>query len=221
MRLAHKLEKDIKMITQISENQQYILNTIVPLIAEKLGVDSSEVLMGSHFVNDLGADSLDTVELFMEFDKAFDISIPDDEQEHLHTVGDTVRMIENILENGVSPAKTSTNTTIKKEKNSRGTNVKTGAQKTKATGSNNKKTPTSRNLPHTGARRTKQMKDTPAEVIFSGNILNMTVEQALENPAFNRTVGYVLQQIGGTDALKMPLSDVIRNYLELAMQPKK
>ena len=71
-----------------------ILNEIVPIIAEKLGVDPSEVTMEASFTNDLGADSLDTVELMMEFEKSFNLSIPDDQQENIQTVGDVVKLIE-------------------------------------------------------------------------------------------------------------------------------
>lgn len=67
---------------------------IVPLIAEKLGVNQSEVTMDASFTNDLGADSLDTVELMLDFEKKFNIAIPDDQQEKITTVGDVVRLIE-------------------------------------------------------------------------------------------------------------------------------
>ena len=67
---------------------------IVPIIAEKLGVNPSEVTMDASFTNDLGADSLDTVELMLDFEKKFGIAIPDDQQENIVTVGDVVRLIE-------------------------------------------------------------------------------------------------------------------------------
>ena len=67
---------------------------IVPLIAEKLGVNPSEVTMEASFTNDLGADSLDTVELMLDFEKKFGIAIPDDQQESIVTVGDVVKLIE-------------------------------------------------------------------------------------------------------------------------------
>ena len=67
---------------------------IVPIIAEKLGVNESEVTLDASFTNDLGADSLDTVELMLDFEKKFGISIPDDQQENIVTVGDVVRLIE-------------------------------------------------------------------------------------------------------------------------------
>ncbi|MFV0554285.1 MAG: acyl carrier protein [Mangrovibacterium sp.] len=63
------------------------------IIANKLDVDASEVIETASFTNDLGADSLDTVELIMEFEKAFDTTIPDDEAEHINTVGDAIEHI--------------------------------------------------------------------------------------------------------------------------------
>ena len=63
------------------------------IIVDKLGVDESEVKSEASFANDLGADSLDTVELIMEFEKAFEISIPDDQAEKISTVGDAIAYI--------------------------------------------------------------------------------------------------------------------------------
>ncbi len=63
---------------------------IKSIIADKLGVDESEVTNEANFTNDLGADSLDTVELIMEFEKEFDISIPDEDAENIATVGDAI-----------------------------------------------------------------------------------------------------------------------------------
>jgi acyl carrier protein len=60
------------------------------IIVDKLGVDESEITLDSNFTNDLGADSLDTVELIMEFEKEFDISIPDEDAENISTVGSAV-----------------------------------------------------------------------------------------------------------------------------------
>jgi len=60
------------------------------IIVDKLGVDESEVTHEANFTNDLGADSLDTVELIMEFEKEFDISIPDEDAENIATVGNAV-----------------------------------------------------------------------------------------------------------------------------------
>ena len=64
------------------------------IIVEKLGVDESDVSAEASFTNDLGADSLDTVELIMEFEKAFSVNIPDDKAETISTVGDAIAYIE-------------------------------------------------------------------------------------------------------------------------------
>ncbi|MGM0588881.1 MAG: acyl carrier protein [Bacteroidota bacterium] len=60
------------------------------IIVDKLGVDEGEVVPEANFTNDLGADSLDTVELIMEFEKEFDISIPDEDAENIATVGNAI-----------------------------------------------------------------------------------------------------------------------------------
>lgn len=65
------------------------------IIVDKLGVDAEEVTAEKSFTNDLGADSLDTVELIMEFEKEFGISIPDDQAEKISTVGAAIAYIEN------------------------------------------------------------------------------------------------------------------------------
>lgn len=67
------------------------------IIVDKLGVDESEVVNGASFTNDLGADSLDTVELIMEFEKEFDSAIPDDEAEKISTVGEAIAHIEGAI----------------------------------------------------------------------------------------------------------------------------
>lgn len=64
------------------------------IIVDKLSVDESEVKNEASFANDLGADSLDTVELIMEFEKQFNITIPDDKSEKISTVGDAIAYIE-------------------------------------------------------------------------------------------------------------------------------
>lgn len=74
-----------------------IADKVTKLIVEKLGVDESEVTPGASFTNDLGADSLDTVELIMEFEKEFNINIPDDKAETIQTVGDAINYIESEL----------------------------------------------------------------------------------------------------------------------------
>jgi len=67
------------------------------IIVDKLGVDESEVTDEASFTNDLGADSLDTVELIMEFEKEFDLAIPDDQAEKISTVGEAVSHIEEAI----------------------------------------------------------------------------------------------------------------------------
>ena len=64
------------------------------VIIDKLGVEAESIKTESHFVNDLGADSLDTVELIMEFEEEFGIEIPDDDAENITTVGSAVEYIE-------------------------------------------------------------------------------------------------------------------------------
>jgi acyl carrier protein len=64
------------------------------IIVDKLGVDENEVTPEASFTNDLGADSLDTVELIMEFEKEFGISIPDDQAENIKTVGEAIKYVE-------------------------------------------------------------------------------------------------------------------------------
>ena len=71
-----------------------VAEKVKAIIVDKLGVDESEVTETANFTNDLGADSLDTVELIMEFEKEFDIQIPDDKAEAIATVGDAVSFIE-------------------------------------------------------------------------------------------------------------------------------
>ena len=68
---------------------------VIEIVAEQLGVDKEKIKPESNFVNDLGADSLDTVELVMELEEEFDISIPDDAAEKIQTVGEAIKHIEN------------------------------------------------------------------------------------------------------------------------------
>ncbi len=70
---------------------------VVSIIVDKLGVEESEVTNEASFTNDLGADSLDTVELIMEFEKEFNLSIPDEEAEKIETVGNAITYIESHL----------------------------------------------------------------------------------------------------------------------------
>jgi len=67
------------------------------IIAERLSIDESKIAMGSSFVDDLGADSLDTVELIMQLEEAFGIQIPDEDAEKIATVGDAVKYIDEHL----------------------------------------------------------------------------------------------------------------------------
>ena len=71
-----------------------ISSRVKAIIVDKLGVDENEVVNGASFTNDLGADSLDTVELIMEFEKEFDVQIPDDEAEKITTVGEAIKYLE-------------------------------------------------------------------------------------------------------------------------------
>jgi len=71
-----------------------IQEKVIAIVCEQMGVPKEKVNPETSFINDLGADSLDTVELVMEFEDAFDISIPDEEAEKIQTVGDAIKYIE-------------------------------------------------------------------------------------------------------------------------------
>jgi acyl carrier protein len=71
-----------------------IASRVKAIIVEKLGVDEAEVVPEASFTNDLGADSLDTVELIMELEKEFNVSIPDEQAETITTVGQAISFIE-------------------------------------------------------------------------------------------------------------------------------
>ncbi|MBA4304896.1 MAG: acyl carrier protein [Sphingobacteriaceae bacterium] len=71
-----------------------IATKVRAIVVDKLGVDESEVTPEASFTNDLGADSLDTVELIMEFEKEFNTSIPDDQAENIQTVGQAISYLE-------------------------------------------------------------------------------------------------------------------------------
>ncbi len=71
-----------------------VAERVKAIIVDKLSVEETEVTNEASFTNDLGADSLDTVELIMEFEKEFGISIPDDQAEKIQTVGDAISYIE-------------------------------------------------------------------------------------------------------------------------------
>ena len=71
-----------------------VKSKVISIIVDKLGVDEGEVTNEASFTNDLGADSLDTVELIMEFEKEFNIAIPDEQAENIQTVGEAISYIE-------------------------------------------------------------------------------------------------------------------------------
>ena len=74
------------------------LEKVKEITAEKLGIDEAKVTKEASFIDDLGADSLDTVELIMKMEEDFDIEIPDEEAEKLRTVGDVVSYLEDKVE---------------------------------------------------------------------------------------------------------------------------
>lgn len=79
---------------QVLKNMATVAERVKKIIIDKLGVEESEVTNEASFINDLGADSLDTVELIMEFEKEFDVSIPDEQAEGIQTVGQAVSYLE-------------------------------------------------------------------------------------------------------------------------------
>ena len=75
---------------------QAIEDKVIGIISEQMGVDKSEITRETSFINDLNADSLDTVELVMEFEDEFDLSIPDEEAEKIQTVGAAIDYVVNV-----------------------------------------------------------------------------------------------------------------------------
>jgi acyl carrier protein len=75
-----------------------LMDRVKKIIVEQLGVDESEVTPEAHFLDDLGADSLDTVELILSFEEEFDISIPDEDAEKLETVGKALKYLKDHIE---------------------------------------------------------------------------------------------------------------------------
>jgi acyl carrier protein len=74
--------------------EQEVFEKVAGIVAEQMGVEKSEIRRETSFVNDLNADSLDTVELVMELEEEFDINIPDDAAEKIQTVGQAIKFIE-------------------------------------------------------------------------------------------------------------------------------
>ena len=95
MLVWHKIHFFAVRLTKKEKIMSDIASKVKAIIVDKLGVDENEVTPEASFTNDLGADSLDTVELIMEFEKEFDIAIPDDQAEKIGTVGDAIAYIEN------------------------------------------------------------------------------------------------------------------------------
>jgi len=91
--LGHTILKN-NLVNFITMSQEEIFQKVQSIVSEQLSVDSSEVKSDANFQNDLGADSLDTVELVMALEEAFDIEIPDEAAEGIATVGDAVKFIE-------------------------------------------------------------------------------------------------------------------------------
>jgi len=77
---------------------QAIENKVIDIISEQMGADKSEITKETSFINDLNADSLDTVELVMEFEDEFDMSIPDEEAEKIQTVGAAIDYIVGVMQ---------------------------------------------------------------------------------------------------------------------------
>jgi len=77
----------------VAATNEEIKEKVIKIVSEQMGVEKSEITMDTSFVNDLNADSLDTVELVMEFEDQFELSIPDEEAEKIQTVGQAVEHI--------------------------------------------------------------------------------------------------------------------------------
>ena len=76
-------------------------NRLIQVIAQSMGIDEMDIQMKSNFMNDLGADSLDTVELVLELEDEFGIEIPDDDAENMHTVADVYTYLDNNIDDSV------------------------------------------------------------------------------------------------------------------------
>ena len=94
MTLIHNIYFFAESFNKLKITMSEITQKVKSIIVDKLGVEESEVTPEASFTNDLGADSLDTVELIMEFEKEFNISIPDDQAENISTVGQAISYLE-------------------------------------------------------------------------------------------------------------------------------
>jgi acyl carrier protein len=83
----------LSSIQEVTKVADEIQDKVIEIVAEQMGVDKSEITRETSFVNDLNADSLDTVELVMEFEDEFELSIPDEEAEKIQTVGQAIDYI--------------------------------------------------------------------------------------------------------------------------------
>jgi acyl carrier protein len=92
------LTKEAKQVSADELDVKAIEQKVTEIISEQMGVDKSEITRETSFINDLNADSLDTVELVMEFEDEFDMSIPDEEAEKIQTVGAAIDYISNIAQ---------------------------------------------------------------------------------------------------------------------------
>jgi acyl carrier protein len=92
------LIREDKQVSVDEVDVKAIETKVIDIISEQMGVDKSEITRNTSFINDLNADSLDTVELVMEFEDEFDMSIPDEEAEKIQTVGAAIDYIVNIAQ---------------------------------------------------------------------------------------------------------------------------
>jgi acyl carrier protein len=83
----------LKEISVVAASTEEIKDKVMKIVSEQMGVEKSELTLETSFVNDLNADSLDTVELVMEFEDEFELSIPDEEAEKIQTIGQAVDYI--------------------------------------------------------------------------------------------------------------------------------
>src|SRR6185295_10849215 len=88
------------MNKETTVDEKEVEEKVIAIVAEQMGVDKGEINRETNFVNDLNADSLDTVELVMEFEDEFETSIPDEEAEKIQTVGQAIDYIKNHINKG-------------------------------------------------------------------------------------------------------------------------